>query len=62
MDDLGTDDLRNDAKVWLERALEDLECESTDQLSANKCKQPLKDGLALLLFDALQFVSRQNDH
>ncbi len=62
MDDTETDNLRNDAQVWLERTLEEhLEADNVNQLTLQKCKQPLKDTLAGILWDALDFVSRQND-
>ena len=55
------DDLRDNANIWLQEALDLLNCDNVGQLNVVKCKVPVKDALATLLVDALLFVSKQND-
>ena len=52
--------LQKQANVWLAEKLKHFGCASVDQLTAEKCKAPLKDDIAAWLHGALLFMSRQS--
>jgi hypothetical protein len=53
--------VRHSVNKWMAEKLKKLGCHSTADLTAAKCKVPLKDDLAQWLHGALLFMNRQNE-